>query len=366
VMGCWLMLYVLAPAVLFVPRVGVPLQKLPNLTPIWLHAQDPDAAEPASAEIEKLKAELELAQARAAAAEAKAALAAAQTQTEPQAAASVAVPSSPTLEGGDLALEPEVLEPELDLSAYSESERRPAQFLFGREGSNLFDLLDQLENIPDAGTTVLDEVLRAWFMAVYQLSAASGSAILPDTVPETVKTDIKELGGAVDPDVLATLLLEKDKGGDWRPFMKGLGKIRLSNIMANMVNWTTVFPDPVNERTGLSTLDSKARVIDFLASEALRESGTWSNSEADAAERLISQDPKLARVFSRIDGVKQSIAENIRRASIAPIVGLIFLIAAVAFFCNGLLSGSGGGGGDGNLVPDQSQLQGLPLVGLEK
>ncbi|CAE7707930.1 CBP1 [Symbiodinium pilosum] len=224
----------------------------------------------------------------------------------------------------------------------------------------------ELRNIPDAGTTVLDEVLRGWFLAIYQLSAVSGAAILPENVPDGVKSNVKELGAAMDADVLATLLLDSDKGGDWRPCLQRLRNTRLSAIMSDALNWTTIFPDGVTERTGIPTMESKARVIDFFASDSFKECGSWSNAELTAAESLISRDPKLSRVFERIEKVKNSIAENIRGASFAPIIGLVILVAAVVFLCNGLSSGLGGGGGGSNLIPDQSQLQDLPLVGLQK
>ena len=89
------------------------------------------------------------------------------------------------------------MESTFDPEDYSETEQRPARLLYGPEGEAFFDLLDRLENIPDAGTTVLDEVLRGWFLAVYQLSAASaasGSAILPEDVPESIRSNVAELG----------------------------------------------------------------------------------------------------------------------------------------------------------------------------
>ena len=91
-------------------------------------------------------------------------------------------------------LEPEVVESSFSLADYSQTEQRPAQFLFGEKGAAFFDLLDRLEKIPDAGTTVLDEVLRGWFLAIYQLSAVSGSAILPENVPDGVRSNVAELG----------------------------------------------------------------------------------------------------------------------------------------------------------------------------
>jgi len=112
-------------------------------------------------------------------------------------------------------------------------------------------------------------------------------------------------------------------------------------------------------------LDSKSRVVDFLASDSFKDCGSWSDAEIIAAENLISSDPKLVKIFDRIEKVKSSIAENVRKQSIIPIVGLVLLVAAVLFFCNGINLGTGGDG-DSNLIPDQSQLQGLPLVGLEK
>lgn len=335
-------------------------QSLTLGTAIRLNAQDADA-EPSSAEIQKLKAELELAQARAAAAEAKAALAAAQTQSS----APITEPSEASVGSVATVLEPEVVESSFSLSDYSQTEQRPAQFLFGEKGAAFFDLLDRLENIPDAGTTVLDEVLRGWFLAIYQLSAVSGSAILPENVPDGVRSNVAELGAAMDADVLATLLLDTDKGGDWRPCLQRLRSARLSDIMSDALNWTTIFPDRLNALTELSMPDSKSRVIDFLSSDSFKDCGSWSDAEVIAAENLISSDPKLAKIFDRIEKVKSSIAENVRKQSIIPIVGLVLLVAAVAFFCNGINLGSGADG-DSNLIPDQSQLQGLPLVGLEK
>lgn len=356
VLACWLAMYLLPATVLFVPGVRVMPQSLALGTAIRLNAQDADA-EPSSAEIEKLKAELELAQARAAAAEAKAALAAAQTQSSE--------PSEASLGSAATVLEPEVVESSFSLSDYSQTEQRPAQFLFGEKGAAFFDLLDRLEKIPDAGTTVLDEVLRGWFLAIYQLSAVSGSAILPENVPDGVRSNVAELGAAMDADVLATLLLDTDKGGDWRPCLQRLRSARLSDIMSDALNWTTIFPDRLNALTELPMLDSKSRVVDFLASDSFKDCGSWSDAEIIAAENLISSDPKLVKIFDRIEKVKSSIAENVRKQSIIPIVGLVLLVAAVLFFCNGINLGTGGDG-DSNLIPDQSQLQGLPLVGLEK
>ncbi|CAE7939463.1 Serine carboxypeptidase 1 [Symbiodinium microadriaticum] len=360
VLACWLAMYLLPATVLFVPGVRVMPQSLTLGTAIRLNAQDADA-EPSSAEIQKLKAELELAQARAAAAEAKAALAAAQTQSS----APITEPSEASVGSVATVLEPEVVESSFSLSDYSQTEQRPAQFLFGEKGAAFFDLLDRLENIPDAGTTVLDEVLRGWFLAIYQLSAVSGSAILPENVPDGVRSNVAELGAAMDADVLATLLLDTDKGGDWRPCLQRLRSARLSDIMSDALNWTTIFPDRLNALTELSMPDSKSRVIDFLSSDSFKDCGSWSDAEVIAAENLISSDPKLAKIFDRIEKVKSSIAENVRKQSIIPIVGLVLLVAAVAFFCNGINLGSGADG-DSNLIPDQSQLQGLPLVGLEK
>eukprot|EP00435_Cladocopium_sp_Y103_P025069 s492_g6.t1 len=302
---------------------------------------------------QRTAAELELAQARAAAAEAKAALAAAKADGP-------GGPSGPSGGAAEVAaaLEPEVVgtsDSSIDFTAYSETELRPAKLLYGPEGAPLFEVLEKMEDVKELGTTSLDAVLRAWFMSLYQFSAASQAGELPADAPEDFKRNVKEVGGALKPDEIASFLMDRDKGGDWRPCVRGLAQTEFAKIMDDSLSWNVIFSNEVVTASNISMPEGRARVINFLASESFKEAGSWSDSEANAAERLIEKDPRLQRVFSRMNSVKNSIGENIRSASLAPILAIVFFIAAICFFCNGLSMSS-----PQNLPTD------LPLMGLEK
>lgn len=360
---CWLYIFSVVPLVLFVPN-GV--KHVARAKP-HLQAQEEDK-EVSAAELERLKAELELAQARAAAAEAKAALAAAKADgpsgpgpSGPGGGGGVPVAAAPGAVEVTTVLEPEVVGTSgsptgsIDFTAYSEAELRPAKLLYGPEGAPLFEVLDKMEDVKELGTTSLDAVLRAWFMSLYQFSAASQAGELPPDAPEDFKRNVKEVGGALKPDEIASFLMDRDQGGDWRPCVRGLAQTEFAKIMDDSLSWNVIFSNDVVTASNISMPEGRARVINFLASESFKEAGSWSDSEANAAERLIEKDPRLQRVFSRMNSVKNSIGENIRSASLAPILAIVFFIAAICFFCNGLSISS-----PQNLPTD------LPLMGLEK
>ena len=90
-------------------------------------------------------------------------------------------------------LEPEVVG-EVDLSSYSENERRPAKLFYGPEGAALFEVLDKMEDVKELDTTSLDRTLRSWFMSLYQFSAASQAGDPPLDAPEDVRRNVKEVG----------------------------------------------------------------------------------------------------------------------------------------------------------------------------
>lgn len=360
---CWLYIFSVVPLVLFVPN-GV--KHVARAKP-HLQAQEEDK-EVSAAELERLKAELELAQARAAAAEAKAALAAAKADgpsgpgpSGPGGGGGVPVAAAPGAVEVTTVLEPEVVgisgspTGSIDFTAYSEAELRPAKLLYGPEGAPLFEVLDKMEDVKELGTTSLDAVLRAWFMSLYQFSAASQAGELPPDAPEDFKRNVKEVGGALKPDEIASFLTDRDQGGDWRPCVRGLAQTEFAKIMDDSLSWNVIFSNDVVTASNISMPEGRARVINFLASESFKEAGSWSDSEANAAERLIEKDPRLQRVFSRMNSVKNSIGENIRSASLAPILAIVLFIAAICFFCNGLSISS-----PQNLPTD------LPLMGLEK
>ena len=334
------------PLALFVPHGAKHIVR----SNLQLHAQE-DKGEVSAAEVEKLKAELELAQARAAAAEAKAALAAAKAARESgieQVAPGVAMDVAP--------LEPEVLDQAIDFSVYSEDELRPAKLLYGSEGAPLFEVLDKMEDVKEMGSTSLDAVLRAWFMSLYQFSAASQAGDLPPDSPEDFRRNVQEVGGALKPEEIASFLMDREKGGDWRPCLRALAQTQFAKIMDDSLSWNVIFTNDVQAAANMTMPDGRKRVIDFLASDSFKEAGSWSEKETDAAERLIERDPRLQRVFSRMNNVKNSIGENIRSASLPPILAIVFFIAALCFFCNGLSLSS----------PQQDLPTDLPLMGLEK
>eukprot|EP00434_Breviolum_minutum_P033538 symbB.v1.2.029679.t1/scaffold3280.1/size59835/6 len=343
---CWLYMITVVPLALFVPHGAKHIVR----SNLQLHAQE-DKGEVSAAEVEKLKAELELAQARAAAAEAKAALAAAKAAPESgieQVAPGVAMDVAP--------LEPEVLDQAIDFSVYSEDELRPAKLLYGSEGAPLFEVLDKMEDVKEMGSTSLDAVLRAWFMSLYQFSAASQAGDLPPDSPEDFRRNVQEVGGALKPEEIASFLMDREKGGDWRPCLRALAQTQFAKIMDDSLSWNVIFTNDVQAAANITMPDGRKRVIDFLASDSFKEAGSWSEKETDAAERLIERDPRLQRVFSRMNNVKNSIGENIRSASLPPILAIVFFIAALCFFCNGLSLSS----------PQQDLPTDLPLMGLEK
>ena len=167
-------------------------------------------------------------------------------------------------------------------------------------------------------------------------------------------------GAALKPEEIASFLMDRDKGGDWRPCVRGLAQTEFAKIMDDSLSWNVIFSDQVVAASNVTMPEGRSRVVNFLASESFKQAGSWSDSEADAAERLIEKDPRLQRVFSRMNSVKNSIGENIRSASLAPILAIVFFVAALCFFCNGLSLSS----------PQQDFTPGfqqdLPLMGLEK
>lgn len=97
---------------------------------------------------------------------------------------------------GPEALEVEVVEADdflEDFSSYSELELRPAQLFYGPEGRKAFEVLEKMEDVKELDSTSLDAVLRAWFMSLYQFSAAS-QADLPPDAPEDFRRNVKEVG----------------------------------------------------------------------------------------------------------------------------------------------------------------------------
>ena len=82
---------------------------------------------------------------------------------------------------------------EADFSSYSELELRPAQLFYGPEGRKAFEVLEKMEEVKELDSTSLDAVLRAWFMSLYQFSAAS-QADLPPDAPEDFKRNVNEVG----------------------------------------------------------------------------------------------------------------------------------------------------------------------------
>ncbi|CAJ1338918.1 unnamed protein product [Effrenium voratum] len=338
---CWLC--AMATPLLFVPHGA----RTGRIAPTQLRAEGDDA----SAEVAKLKAELELAEARAAAAEAKAALAAAKSgDGEGEGAA----------QGEDVDIAVEVVDNSMSFSAYAEDERRPAQFLFGPEGRPLFELLDGMESVQEGDSTSLDAILRAWFLSLYQFSARAGD--VPEGAPADIRENIREVGGALDADAIASVLLDREKGGDWRPSVKKLSQTRFAKIMDDSLNWEVIFPSEVVTATNVSLPEGRGRVINFLGSDAFKAAGSWSNEEANAAERLIAKDPRLSRVFSRINSVKNSLADNIRSASFLPILALVFFVLFAVCLCNGINADPSFNGLPGQAELDKWEVIGLPAV----
>ena len=147
--------------------------------------------------------------------------------------------------------------------------------------------------------------------------------------------------------------MDREKGGDWRPCMRALASTDFAKIMDDSLSWGVIFTNDVQQAANVTMEEGRRVIIDFLAAEAFKQAGSWSDAEADAAERLIQRDARLQRVFSRMNSVKNSIGENIRSASLGPILALVFFVAALCFFCNGVS------------LTDQN-VQDLPLMGLEK
>ena len=104
-------------------------------------------------------------------------------------------------------------------------------------------------------------------------------------------------GGALKPEEIASFLMDREKGGDWRPCLRALAQTQFAKIMDDSLSWNVIFTNDVQAAANITMPDGRKRVIDFLASDSFKEAGSWSEKEADAAERLIERDPRLQRVF---------------------------------------------------------------------
>eukprot|EP00931_Biecheleriopsis_adriatica_P100586 TRINITY_DN75870_c0_g1_i1.p1 TRINITY_DN75870_c0_g1~~TRINITY_DN75870_c0_g1_i1.p1 ORF type:complete len:417 (-),score=93.71 TRINITY_DN75870_c0_g1_i1:12-1241(-) len=361
-LACWLFLYATPALLLFTPGLGVqpvlyPRTSLPRTA--GMASDESSADESSDAKLQRLKAEVEVAEARAAVAQAKAALAAAQAGES-----RVDEVSSPPATVSEA---PSVAVPVLDLASFSEDERRPAAFFFDREGAELFDLFERLENVEIMGmanVTQLDAVLRGWFMSIYQFTVASMGDLPPDA-PEDVRRNIKDLGGSLDADAIASALAPRGSGSDWRPFVKGLGENpRFADIMEDALQFQILFPEPITRATGLSLDECKARVLNFFRGSSFKEAGSWTDAELQAAERLVANNPKLQKVLGRFESVRESLSETIKTAAGAPLVALGFLLLSIAFCCFGMGQDPNLNGGAGSMP--QADTQNLPLFKLEK
>ncbi|CAE8634214.1 unnamed protein product [Polarella glacialis] len=217
---------------------------------------------------------------------------------------------------------------------------------------------------------------------LYQFATASRGAEL-QSAPEEVKRSVMELGGALSADAIAGALAPRRvqdgrvSGGDMRPLLKALGSVRrLAEIVDDALQWETVFTPFVQESTGISLVDGKARILTFLRSSAFREAGDWTDAELQDAELLVASDPRLQKVFDRMEVVRASLSDYFSKAAGFPILALVLLVAAIAFLCLGvkLDPNMGGAGSSGDAVnsvggvtpPSLSDLQGLPLFKLDK
>lgn len=347
-------------------RVGAaPLQERRGGGSLALHAEP----ESEGAEMSRLKAEVEKAEALVAVAEAKAALA--------EAKAAALSPPAPTHGADEQApavaqTAPAALEAALE-SSYSGAEARPAQLFFSPQGAAFFEMLDRLEGVGIGGSqtiTALDTILRSFFTCLYQFAIASKAGEFDNNAPEDVRQNVKELGGAISDDAIASALAPLDKGGDWRPICMALGNVdRLAEIMDDSLEWDRVFPEEFMTQSGLARGESRHRLLSFLRTPAFREAGTWTQNEVRAAEKLVADDPRLGKVFTRMNMVQRALGEQIRNAAIVPVAAILSLVVAIGFFCYGINKDPNlaGGTAAGTAPPTSSiDAKTLPLFKLEK
>jgi len=343
-------------------------------------ASSPEEAEDLSevqAAAARARAEAELAEARAAAARAKAELAAARAGRAVEGTASEAasggVAAGPA--PAPAAAPPGGLEPAVPpvVTLYSGDEERPAQLLLSAEGMAFFSMLARLEDVQIFGNrTALDALLRATLNGLWQFAQMGRAARDGDLkeLPADLLRDVEEAGTAVTPEAMASALAPRvvedgpRQGGDWRPLAKALGRVqRLPEIVEKAVAWEQLFPDPMARATGMTREEAKEVTLAFFRSRALEKCADWTDQELDAAERLAQRDERLRRVFTRVEIVRKEVAETFTGAAWLPVALLAVLLAASwCVFC----SNPGGGGGDAPLLMDDSSLQGLPLLTLEK
>lgn len=340
---------------------AVPLQQRIGSSSLALNAE----LEGEEAEMSRLKAEVEKAEARVAVAEAKAALAEAKAAalSPPTGLEQVPAVAQTAPAGSEAALE----------RSYSGAEARPAQLFFGPQGAPFFEMLDRLEGVGIGGSqtiTALDTILRSFFTCIYQFVVASKAGEFDENAPEDVRRNVKELGGGITDDAIASALAPLDKGGDWRPICMALGKVdRLAEIMDDSLEWDRVFPEEFMTRSGLARGESRDRLLSFLSAPAFREAGTWTQSEVIAAKKLIADDPRLSRVFSRMHVVQSALGAQIRNAAILPVAAILSLVVAIGFFCYGINKDPNlaAGTADGTAPPTSSiDAKALPLFRLEK
>jgi len=336
-------------------------------------AQAQAEVEKAQAALAKAQAEAELAEAKAAVARAKAELAAAKTGEVRPSDANVPVN---TVEAPGLAAEP--LEDTSDGSlAQGPAEVAVASgtFLDGApsifrlpESVRLFNLLARFEETMILGNlTALDMLLEAGLAGLFQFAAvgkAAEAGELTDMSLEEVR-DMEEVGKAINADTIATAIAPRfvedkgEKGGDWRPLARELGALqRLPDIVERVTNWDQLMPDALERATGVSRDEVKAVALAFLRSPALKEAGSWTEAELDAAEEFVQRDEQLRRVFARMDKVRNGMKESFGQFTWVPLVLLIAVFGACyCLFCAGPEAANG---------PAQEGLRDLPLFKLER
>jgi len=235
--------------------------------------------------------------------------------------------------------------------------------------------LQRLENvhITLADRTALHVVLQAGISTLVEFGQGARAAKEGQLRGGTkdLRRGVEQLGDAVNPEDLATAMAPRftqdgiPKSGDWRPLAKAITRVqRLPEILDEVVVWERVFPDAMERATGLQREELRSHVLAFVPRIVEEQPGDWTEEELSAAERIIQQNVGLQQIFARAETLKSETADAFRGLWVVPVVLLLLAIAVV--WCLSSVFGGGAGVSTTTAPLNQVDVQGLPLLKLEK
>ena len=64
--------------------------------------------------------------------------------------------------------------------------------------------------------------------------------------------EFKLQGSALKPDDIASFLMDRDKGGDWRPCLRALATTDFAKIMDDSLSWGVIFTQDVQRAANVT------------------------------------------------------------------------------------------------------------------